>query len=45
MVVELRRDAGVTWTAIVLAGVVATLIVAIINDAPAPLEDDETNWP
>jgi hypothetical protein len=34
-----------SWTAILLAGIVATMIVAIINGAPAPLEDDETNWP
>jgi hypothetical protein len=36
---------SVTWTVIVLAGVVATMIVAIVTDTPSPLEDDETTWP
>jgi hypothetical protein len=34
-----------TWTAIVIAVVVATMIVAIMTDTPAPLKDDETTWP
>jgi hypothetical protein len=33
-------------TVILLLGVVlAAAIVAFINGSPAPLQDDETNWP
>jgi hypothetical protein len=34
-----------TWTAIVIAVVVATMIVALMTDTPAPLEEDERTWP
>ena len=30
---------------LLLADVMAVAIVAIINGSPAPLHDDETNWP
>jgi hypothetical protein len=32
-------------TVILLSVVLAAAIVAFVNDSPAPLQDDETNWP
>jgi len=34
-----------SWTAILIAGVVVIMIAGIVKGAPAPLEDDETTWP
>jgi hypothetical protein len=33
------------WTAVAFSGIVAIMIVAILTGTPAPLQDDETNWP
>jgi hypothetical protein len=43
--VAIAQGRSVIWTAIVVAAIVATMIVAMVTDSPTPLEDDEATWP